>query len=231
MNQPFDDTALLAAIERARRAVEQAESALDGARGAATRGQSELDAVSDAARGLPGRGREVRASLQLVYEALERAKLSALNAGLEAGRLTEAAGKVVMQLAGDLRTLITGALEALEAHATLLGESDRERERWFDGVVGARETLSTVVSDLGALAQHRQDLVNALAGVEQALAPVLGTDPHTARLLTEVAEQSKGLAASVTALLERPGTPGDERVRQALAPLLEALGTRPGSGS
>lgn len=231
MSEPLDETALLGAIDRARRAVELAEAALDTAQGAATRSQSQLDAVNDAARGLPGRGREARASLQLVYEALERAKLSALNAGLEAGRLTEAAGKVVMQLAGDLRTLIAGGLEALEAHATLLGESDRERERWLDGVSGARETLTTVVTDLGVLVQHRQDLVNALAGVEEALAPVLGTDPQTARLLTEVAEQSKGLAASVTALLGRPGAQGDERVHQALAPLLEALGTKAGSGS
>lgn len=231
MSDALDETALLGAIERARRAVHLAEAALDTARGAATRGQSELDAVSDAARGLSGRGREVRASLTLVYEALERAKLSALNAGLEAGRLTEAAGKVVMQLAGDLRALVAGALEALEAHATLLGESDRERERWFDGVVAARETLTAVVTDLGVLVQHRQDLVNALAGVEQALAPVLGTDPQTARLLSEVAEQSRGLAANVAALLQRPGTPGDERVRQALAPLLDALGNKAGSGS
>jgi hypothetical protein len=231
VSEPVDETALLGAIERARRAIQLAESALDTARGAAARGQSQLDAVSDAARGLPGRGREVRASLQLVYEALERAKLSALNAGLEAGRLSEPAGKVVLQLASDLRTLIAGALEALEAHATLLGESERERERWFDGVVGARETLTTVVTDLGVLTQHRQDLVNALAGVERALAPVLGTDLQTARLLSEVAEQSKALAATVAALVQKPGTPGDERVRQALAPLLEALGPRTGTGS
>jgi hypothetical protein len=231
MSDAVDETALLGAIERARRAVQLAESALDTARGAAARGQSQLDTVSDAARGLPGRGREVRASLQLVYEGLERAKLSALNAGLEAGRLTEPAGKVVLELAGDLRALIAGALEALEAHATLLGESERERERWFDGVVGARETLTTVVTDLGVVTQHRQDLINALAGVERALAPVLGTDPQTARLLAEVAEQSRELAASVAALMGDPATPGNERVRQALAPLLEALGPKAGSGS
>jgi len=231
MTERIDEASLLEALESARRALDQAESVLAAARGGAARGQTQLEAVSDAARGLGGRGREVRASLQIVYESLERAKLSSLNAGLEAGRLSEPAGKVVMQLAGDLRALIAGALEALEAHATLLGESDRERERWLDGVVTARETLTAVLADLGVLGRHRQDMLNALGGLERAVAPVLGADPQTARRLAELSEQAKALAATVGALTKQAGAAGDERVRQALSPLLEALGAKPGTGS
>ena len=231
MSERVDETTLLEALERAQKTLEQTESVLAAARGGAGRGQTQLEAVSDAARGLTGRGREVRASLQIVYESLERAKLSSLNAGLEAGRLNEPAGKIVMQLAGDLRTLIAGALEALEAHATLLGESDRERERWLDGIVGARETLAGVIADLGVLSRHRQEMVTALGNLEHAVAPVLGADPQTARRLAELAEQAKTLAATVGALTKQAGEPGDERVRRALAPLLEALGQKAGSGS
>lgn len=231
MTEPIDEASLLEALERARRAVDQAEAVLAAARGGAARGQTQLEAVSDAARGVPGRGREVRASLQIVYESLERAKLSSLNAGLEAGRLNEPAGKVVMHLAGDLRALIAGALEALEAHATLLGESERERERWFDGIVTTRETLAGVIADLGVLSRHRQDALAALGSLERAVAPVLGADPQTARRLAELSEQAKALAAAVGALTKQAGAPGDDRVRQALAPLLEALGPKTGSGS
>jgi len=228
VTERLDQASLLDAIERAGRIIEQAESALAAARGGAARGQTQLEAVSDAARGFSGRGREVRASLQLVYESLERAKLSSLNAGLEAGRLSEPAGKIVMQLAGDLRALIAGGLEALEAHATLLGESDRERERWLDGIVMARETVAGVIADLGVLTRHRQEMVGALGNLEQAVAPLLGADPQTARRLAELSEQAKALAATAAALTKQGG---DERVRQALAPLLDALGTRSGSSS
>ncbi len=229
MTAPIDESALLSSLERARRVVDATEATLDTARGTAARGQAQLESVSDAARGWPGRGREVRASLQLVYESLERAKLSPLNAGLEAGRLSEPSGKLVMQLAGDLRTLLAGALEALEAHATLLGESDRERERWLDGVLTARETLTGVMTELGVLGQLRQDLLGALGGLERAVAPVLGADPHTARLLAELSEQAKTLAESVGALVRQPNSPAHERIRQAITQLLEALGQKPGS--
>jgi hypothetical protein len=225
---PVEQAALVGALERARRALEAAETTLEQARGATTRGETQLDALGDAARGAPVRGREVRASLQLFYEALERAKLSALNAGLEAARLGDPAGKIVLELSGDLRELVSGALEALEAHAALLGESERERERWLEGVAQARGSITSLTKYVAALSQHRQELAATVATVEASIAPVLGADPKVVRLLLEVNEQSKALAQSVAALAREPGAPSEERVRQALAPLLDALG-KPGS--
>jgi ABC-type transporter Mla subunit MlaD len=225
---PIEQAALVGALEHARRALEAAEATLEQARGTAARGETQLDALGDAARGAPVRGREVRASLQHFYEALERAKLSSLNAGLEAARLGDPAGKIVLELAGDLRELVTGALEALDAHAALLAESERERERWLEGVAQARGTITSLAKFVGALGQQRQELVAAVGGVERAVAPVLGADPKVARLLLQVSEQSKALAQSVAALAREPGAPGDDRVREALAPLLDALDKGPG---
>lgn len=224
MTTPNDEAALVSALERARRALESSEGTLEQARAAAARGETELDSVGEAARGAPGRGRELRASLQLFYEALERAKLSALNAGLEAARLGDPAGRMVLELSGDLRELVGGAVQALEAHAALLEESERERERFLTGVAAARETMASVGRHLAALGRERQELAGAVGGLESSLAPVLGVDPRVARLLLELGEQSKGLARSVAALAREPSAPSMERVRQALAPLLEALG-------
>jgi len=224
MTTASDEAALVSALERARRALEGVESTLEQARIVATRGETELDGVGEAARGAPGRGRELRASLQLFYEALERAKLSALNAGLEAARLGDPAGRIVLELSGDLRELVANAVQALEAHAALLNESERERDGFLSGVAAARETMTNVGRHLAALGRERQELVSALSGVEGALAPVLGADPRVARLLLELGEQSKGLVRSVAALAREPSAPSMDRVRQALAPLLEALG-------
>ncbi len=231
MTTPVDAAALLGAIEQARRALELVDTTLDQARGAATRGETQLDSVGDAARGLPGRGREVRVSLQLLYESLERAKLSALNAGLEAARLGDPAGKIVLELSGDLRELVAGSLEALEAHTNVLGESERERERWLDGVAQAREIAGGISAHLRTLTQHRQELRAALDVLERVVAPVLGADPKTARLLLELGERSKALAQNVADLAGEPGGPNDERLRQALAPLLEALSRVSGKSS
>jgi methyl-accepting chemotaxis protein len=220
---PAQQAALVGALERARRALEAAEATLEQARGAASRGETQLDVLGDAARGAPVRGREVRASLGLFYEALERAKLSALNAGLEAARLGDPAGKIVLELAGDLRELVSGALDALEAHSALLTETERERERWLEGVSQARGTIVTLAKFVTAGNQQRQELAAAFAAVEQGVLPVLGADPKAIRLLLEVSEQSKALAQSVEALAREPGAPSSERVREALAPLLDAL--------
>jgi hypothetical protein len=228
MTTPVEQAALVGALERLRRTLEAAEATLEQARAEAARGETQLDALGDAARGAPVRGREVRASLQHFYEALERAKLSALNAGLEAARLGDPAGKIVLELAGDLRELVSGALEALDAHAALLAESERERERWLEGVAQARGTVTSLGRFVSSLGQQRQEMAASVGGVEQAVAPVLGADPKVARLLLEMSEQSKALARSVAALAREPGAPTEERVRQALAPLLDALGK--GSG-
>jgi len=226
----IDQAKLMRALEQAQETLERAQATLEEARGSSARGESQLGSVSDGARGAPGRGREVRASTQLLYESLERAKLSALNAGLEAARLGDPAGKIVLELSGDLRELVAGALDALEAHATLLGETEREWERWLDGVSQARETVTSLSAQLGVLGQLRQELAGALGSVESSVAPLLSTDPKRARLLLELAEKSKALAESVSALTAEPGAP-DERVTQALEPLLKALGKGSGQGS
>jgi hypothetical protein len=223
MTSAAEQAALVGALERARRALEAAEATLEQARGAASRGETQLDVLGDAARGAPVRGREVRASLGLFYEALERAKLSALNAGLEAARLGDPAGKIVLELAGDLRELVSGALDALEAHSALLAEAERERERWLEGVAQARGTIVTLGKFVNACSQQRQELAGAFAGVEHGIAPLLGADPKAIRLLLEVNEQSKALAQSVAALAREPGAPSTERIREALSPLLDAL--------
>lgn len=228
MTAASDEAALVRALERARRALAAVESTLEQARGAAARGETELGGVSEAARGAPGRGRELRASLSLIYETLERAKLSALNSGLEAARLGDPAGRIVLELSGDLRELVAGALTALDAHAALLGESERERERFLGGVAAARETMASVAAQLGALGRERQELLGAVSGLESAIAPVLGADPRVAGLLLELGEQAKALAQGVAALAREPTAPSSERVRQALAPLLEVLGKSAG---
>jgi len=230
MTAAVDDAAVVAALDAVRGALARAITALENAGASVTRGQTQLEAVSDAARALPGRGRDVRASLQLIHESLERAKLGALNAGLEAARVGEPLGQVVVQLSADQRDLVSRALDSLEAHAALLSEVERDRERWLDGVTNARTAAAAVSEELGGLSGHHQDAANALARLEHDLGPVLGTDPATARMLLGLREQVEELSGTVAALSERADPSTAARLRQALSPLLRALGEEPKQG-
>jgi hypothetical protein len=217
----LDDAAVVAALDAVRGALEETAVTVERATAAITRGQANLEAVSDAARGLPGRGRDVRASLGLIHESLERAKLGALNAGLEAARMGEPLGHLVMQLANDQRDLVTRALEALEAHAALIADAERERERWLEGVTGAHAAGAGAVEAVSALGRQQREAKGALESLERGLSPVLGTDPATARLLLSVTDQAGKLAEAIG---ELAGRGGGERLERALQPLRAALG-------
>jgi methyl-accepting chemotaxis protein len=216
----LDDAEVVAALDAVRAALSAAAATLERASAAVGRGQASLEAVNDAAGALPGRGRDVRASLGLIHESLERAKLGALNAGLEAARMGEPLGHLVMQLANDQRDLVTRALEAVEAHAALIADAERERERWLEAVVGAHATGAGAVEEIAALSRLQRDATNAVAELERGLQPVLGIDPATARLLLSVTEQAEKLADVLGQLTGR----GGERLERALAPLRAALG-------
>jgi len=216
----LDDAEVVAALDAVRAALSAAAATLERASAAVGRGQASLEAVNDAAGALPGRGRDVRASLGLIHESLERAKLGALNAGLEAARMGEPLGHLVMQLANDQRDLVMRALEALEAHAALIADAERERERWLEAVVSAHVTGAGAVEEIAALARLQRDATNAVGELERGLQPVLGIDPATARLLLSVTDQAGKLADALGQLTGR----GGERLERALAPLRAALG-------
>jgi hypothetical protein len=219
----LDDTAVVAALDSVRQALEGTDAALERATAAIGRGQANLETVSDAARGLPGRGRDVRASLGLIHESLERAKLGALNAGLEAARMGDPLGHLLLQLSNDQRDLVTRALELLEAHAALIADAERERERWLDGVASAHKAGAGAAGEVDALGRHQREAKAALVALERGLEPVLGTDPATARLLLSVKDQAEKLAQTIGELADQGGT-GGERLERALTPLRLALG-------
>ncbi len=134
-------SALLSLLERARRSAGQADQAELDASAAANRGRSELELLGDALRANPARSRELRTSVQLLREALERAKLSALNAGLEGARIGEPVGKALVDLSQDLRDQLNRAVATLEEHSAMLQDLERERERLTEAVENARAAL------------------------------------------------------------------------------------------
>lgn len=224
MTKPVDPASAIsaarvgAALESARTA---ATLAVTGQRTASTivaRQHGEIDALHEAQQRLGSRSRDMRNSLQLLRESLDRAKLTALNAGLEGARLGDPMGKALVVMGDEVRNLLARAVDALEEHGTLLGEIERERERSLaelsrvgDGARELRRALSQ--------AEEQSQLCSALlAEIEQDVASAFGTDRQTARVLADSATRVQELAATLGEIAQR-----SPETEQALAELLRPL--------
>lgn len=213
---------LLRLLEQGEDARTRADRASQAATSDATRAQAVLDAVYDSARLLVPRSRELRSSATAVRDALERARLSALNAGLEGARLGEPVGRAVLTMADDVRTLLTRAVDTLEEHVALLGELEREREHWLDELSQSRELSASSLQRLRELGGIEAVFSQALRRLQTSLLQRLGAEPERVRLLADAAEQARALGDAVTRL-RALGAPDDPALSELLAPISALL--------
>jgi methyl-accepting chemotaxis protein len=213
---------LLATLEAARTAAARATSEQLAASAAARREQGELEIAQESGQKLSARGRDIRNTLQLLREAVERAKLTALNAGLEGARMGDSVGKALVVMGDEVRNLLARAVDALEEHAGLLAEVDRDRDRCLAEVAH----LSNGARDVGAAlarAEAHSQLSTALLGeLRTDLHELFGADLQSARALAETAAHVKTLANSVQELKQRSSA-SDDALRELLSPLLALL--------
>lgn len=194
---------LLSALEAAKSAALRATSEQREAISALHGQQQDLQAAQESGFTLGARGRDVRNSLLLLREAVDRARLTALNAGLEGARLGDSVGKALMVMGDEVRHLLARAVDALQEHAALLAEVDRDRDRHLEGLTQLGASARVAGSTL-ARAQSETQLTSALLGeLGTDLGELLGTDPEVARLLAESAEQVSRVATSLRELAQR----------------------------
>ena len=213
---------LLAALEAAKSAAAAANDEQRVASAGLTRSRSELDSVQESAQKLVSRGRDLRNTLQVLRESVDRAKLSALNAGLEGARLGEPLGKALVVMSDEQRNLLARALDALEEHSAVLADLERDRERYVADLSqlseGAQQTSAAL-----ARAEHQSQSSRALLHELHAeFAELFGGDPDTARAMAEAAAHVRTAANSLLALTERAPL-GTEALRELLSPLLTLI--------
>jgi methyl-accepting chemotaxis protein len=204
--------------QRARHAVTAADEATRQVSVAAAQHVASLSATVDDAHALHARARDLRASADLVREALERAKLLALNAGLEGARIGEPAGRVLATLADEVRTAAARGLEALADHHQLLGQVDRERERLGARLSETHDDLIQLCDRLTGVTAPHEAATQALDELELALRRQPGADPEAARAVTDAAEHARELLAALTRLSTRRSL-----LLRTLRPLLRQL--------
>lgn len=213
---------LLAALEATKTAAARATSEQSLANAGLSRQRLQLEAAQESARSLSARSRDIRNSLHVLRESVDRAKLSALNAGLEGARLGEPVGKALVIMSDEQRNLLARALDALEEHGTLLAEVERERDRCLAELSqldeGARQTNAAF-----ARAEQQSQLTCAfLDQLGADFGELFGRDPEAARAMSEVAAHLQKATASLLALEQRTPIRADA-LRELLRPLLALL--------
>jgi methyl-accepting chemotaxis protein len=228
MSQSFDSKAepsplqgarILAALEAVRTAATRSTSEQRAASATIRRQQAELDALQEAGQKISARGRDVRNSLQLLRESVDRAKLTALNAGLEGARLGDPLGKALVVMGDEVRNLLARAVDALDEHTALLAEVERERERSLVDLVRITDSTRQATSALGRSEEQSQLTTALLNEIRIDLGELFGTDPEAARVLADAAGQVKNMANSLLDLSQRSPL-GVRTLRELLAPLL-----------
>jgi methyl-accepting chemotaxis protein len=225
-----DGLELLKLLVQGEEARSRADRASQAATSEATRAQAVLDAVYDGARHLAPRNRELRASAGAVRDSLDRARLAALNAGLEGARLGEPMGRAVLTMADDVRALLTRAIDTLDEHLSLFGEVEREREQWIDELSQSRELSASAVQRLRELGGIEAAASQAMRRLQANLRRSLGTEPERAELLAEASERARSLGEAVTRLRSL-GAPDDPAISALLEPLSALLRGGNGNGT
>jgi len=220
----LDEAALFSQHERANVATAQSLRTAQAAGATAAQQRSALEAAADHARLLVSRGRDMRGSAHQVRDALERAKLVALNTGLEGARLGEPAGKAMVAAADELRSVIGRALAALEEHLSLLSQIEREREKLRDLVEQAKTAASALGDELLRAQTAQREAAGALEELGKGLERSTGTDREAARIVATAAEHARGLLEALSALAGRPQRGAVARaLRPTLLPLLRLM--------
>jgi len=210
---------ILAAVEAAKTAAGRVNNEQRSAGAALHRQQAELEAVQEAGQKVGERGRDVRNSLQLLRESVDRAKLSALNAGLEGARLGDPVGKALVVMGDEVRNLLARAADALDEHTALLVEVERDRERAQMDLLRVNDSTRQTNSAVARSAEQSQLTVALLSEIGTDLAELFGGDAEAARVLTETAGQVKNIANSLLELTQRAPLSVRE-LRELLSPLL-----------
>ena len=213
---------LLAALEATKTAAARATSEQHSAKSGLTRQRVDLEALQESAHNLATRSRDIRNSLQVLRESVDRAKLSALNAGLEGARLGEPLGKALVVMSDEQRNLLARALDALEEHSALLAEVERDRDRCLAQLSQVNEGTSQTSSALARAEQQSQLTLALLDQLRTDFVELFGGDPEAARAMAETAAHVRTAAASLLDLTQRAPL-GADALRELLRPLLALL--------
>jgi hypothetical protein len=218
--RPLDEAALHEGHATAIEAAAACQRAAERLGPAAAEQQGAAAATLDEVRLVVALDKDLRGSLDQVRETIERARLVALNAGLEGARVGEPTGKALVAFGEEARGQLARALESITDQIALANQVEREHERLRDQLDQIHRRATGLAEQIAAASAARAQVDAALAALGETLERVTGTDAETARALSAAARHARGLFEALSALSVHSR---GRVLTRALGPSLEPL--------
>jgi methyl-accepting chemotaxis protein len=215
-----DDTQMWAAHERATTAVRDTGEAAQRIASQVAKQRGTVDALADRARAVSARAQDLGGGFGRITDAFARLELVALNAGLEGARLGEGAGQGLALVADEVRGQSTRGAEASRELAASLTEIGSELLQVHASLDRARDASAEVAQEAARVGGASADAERALSEIGDRLKKTTGSDPETARAISDATEHARALVAALGALT---GKVPQAIVLSAMRPVLEPL--------
>lgn len=217
---PVEESALWAAHQRASTAVKDSGDAAQRIASHVAKQRGTVDALTDRARAVATRAQDLSASFTRIVDSFARLELVALNAGLEAARMSEGPATALGLVSDEVRTQATRGSEASRELSSALSEIGGELLQVNASLDRTREAAAEVAQEAARVGGASADAERALSDIGDRLRKATGSDPETARAITEATEHARALVGALGTL---SGKVPQALVVSALRPVLEPL--------
>ncbi len=215
-----EEGALWSAHQRAAVAVRYSGESAQRMASHSAKQRGTVEALSDRARAVAARARDLEAGFARVVDAFARLELVALNVGLEAARMAEGASQAMSLVAAEVREQASRGSEASRELSTTLAEIGSELAQVNTSLDRTRESVAEVAQEAARVGGASADAERALIELGDRLRKATGSDPETARAIDEATDHARALLASLGTL---SGKVPQALVVSALRPVLEPL--------
>lgn len=215
-----DESALWSAHQRASNAVRESGEAAQRIASHIAKQRGTVDALADRSRAVSTRSQDLATSFARLVDAFARLELVALNAGLEGARLGEGQGHALVLVSDEVRGQASRGSEASRELSTALSEIGAELLQVHTSLDRAREAAAEVAQEAARVGGASADAERALADVKNGLQKATGSDPETARAISEATEHARALVGALGTL---SGKVPHALIVSALRPVLEPL--------
>jgi chromosome segregation ATPase len=219
-----DALAAVAAHGKAEARLREAVQAAEQLAGASSRHRTALEAVSERQRAVVSKAGDLRAGLTRLADPHARLSVLGLNAGLEGARIDGPAGRALLMVAEEVRSLAGRASGASTDVDTALSELGSELAHLDAQLAEARGTSTRLVEGASHALGAVHEAQRGLSSLGERLMRATGLDPETAAALESAEAHARELAAALTRISARNHqVAGAEALGRALAPLLAQL--------
>jgi len=215
-----EESAFWMAHERALNRSREAAEAAQRIASVVAKQRATVDALSDRSRAVAARAQELSATFARVADVFDRLGLVALNAGLEGARLGESAGRAVLLVSDEVRTHALRGAEAVRELSSALSEMGTDLSQLHSSFEGPREAASEMAQHAALAAGAASDAERALAEIEARIRQATGSDPETARALSEANDHVQSLMTTLGTLGSKLA---HDELMSAIRPMLEPI--------